>query len=284
MKNKEITIEAPAKLNLTLEVLGKRPDGFHEIRSVLQAIDLGDTLRFEIGQEITFECDMEGWSVGESLVSKAANLLKETAGQSQGATIKVEKRIPLMSGLGGDSSAAAAVLLGLNELWGIGLSPEKLLGLAAQLGSDVPFFLYGGTALVEGRGEKVTPLPPLPKMWLVLVLPEVPVAASKTGRMYARLGPAHYTDGSITEKLVETLHKGEEVSGLLLFNTFENIAFEDSTLRTYKEHIMKLGAPHVHLAGSGPALFTIFKNKAGAEDLYHRCRKQGMKVYLVPTL
>ncbi len=278
-----LTVTAPAKLNLTLEVREKRPDGFHEIRSVLQAIDLCDTLRFEAGERISFRCDIEGWSAGESLVSKAARLMKEVGG-SRGAVITIEKRIPLMSGLGGDSSDATAVLHGLNELWGLGLTQEKLLELAAQLGSDIFFFLHGGTALVEGRGEQVTPLPSLPKMWVVLIVPDVPVEAGKTARMYADIQPNHYTDGSITETLVDTLHKGGEFSPSMLFNTFENIAFRDSTLRTYQEHLNKLGAPHVRLAGSGPTLFTLYEEKSVAEDLYNSCKNQGMKVYLASTL
>ena len=280
-----LTVKAPAKLNLTLEVLGKRPDGFHEIRSVLQTIDLCDTLHFEGGQGISFQCDMPGWSVGESLVSRAASLLQEVAGVSQGASIKIEKRIPLMSGLGGDSSDAAAVLRGLNELWGLGLSREKLPGLAAQLGSDVSFFLHGGTAMVEGRGEKVTPLPSLPNMWVVLVVPDVPVKAGKTARMYQSLTAPHYTDGKITEKLVDVIKGGGEFNTSMLFNTFENIAFDDFNIRhAYVEHLIKLGAPNVHLAGSGPTLFTMLENKILAEELLARCKNQGMKAYLAATI
>ncbi len=146
------TLQAPAKLNLTLEVLAKRRDGFHEIRSVIQTINLCDSLRFQLSQNIEFNSDQSDWVSEESLVSKAASLLQEVTGCGKGATIEVSKRIPLLSGLGGDSSDAAATLCGLNKLWGLGLSQDKLLELATRLGSDVAFFLYGGTALVEGRG------------------------------------------------------------------------------------------------------------------------------------
>jgi 4-diphosphocytidyl-2-C-methyl-D-erythritol kinase len=280
-----LTVGAPAKLNLTLEVLGKRPDGFHEIRSVLQSIDLYDTLSFSKGHDISFECDMPGWSADKSLVSRAAGILREAAGYSGGAHIKVEKRIPLMSGLGGDSSDAAALMRALNELWGLSLPAEKLLELAASLGSDVSFFLRGGTALAGGRGEILVPLPPLEKMWVVLVVPDVPVAPGKTGRLYAALKNPHFTDGSITRKLVETLHKGNKVVPSLLFNTFENAAFDFFPgLSVYKDHLVKLGAPSVHLAGSGPTLFTTFADKSEAEDLFTRCIDQGMNAYLVSTL
>lgn len=279
-----LTVLAPAKINLTLEVLGKRPDGFHEIRSVLQTIDLCDSLHFQTGQGIAFKADLPDWSAEESLVARAVSLLQKATGYSEGAAIEVEKRIPLVSGLGGDSSDAAAVLRGLNELWELGLSRESMLDLAAQLGSDVAFFLHGSTALVEERGEKVTPLPPLPHMWVVLVVPDVPRAPGKTAQLYANLNASHYTEGKITKKLVEALNAGREFKPSMLFNTFENVAFEHfPDLKFYKEHIIKLGAPHIHLAGSGPTLFTLLKDKAQAEDLYTLCEQQGMEAYLVET-
>jgi 4-diphosphocytidyl-2-C-methyl-D-erythritol kinase len=280
-----LTLKAPAKLNLTLEVLGERTDGFHEVRTVLQSIDLCDTLTFRAGPDISFKCDMLDWSAGKSLVSRAVSTLREDAGCSGGACIEIEKRIPLMSGLGGDSADAAAVLRGLNELWGLSLPEEKLLEMAAPLGSDVPFSLRGGTALAGGRGEIITPLPPLKKMWVVLVVPDIPVVPGKTGRLYAALKKSHLTDGAITGKLAETLHKGNQVVPSLLFNTFENVAFDCFPgLEVYKEHLVKLGVPYVRLAGAGPALFTMFDDKSDAGDLYTRCKDQGMQVYLVSTL
>ncbi|MBA7688220.1 putative 4-diphosphocytidyl-2-C-methyl-D-erythritol kinase [subsurface metagenome] len=187
--------------------------------------------------------------------------------------------------MGGDSGDAAATLRGLNKLWGLGLSLSELGELAVQLGSDVAFFLYGGTALAEGRGEVVTPLPPLPHMWVVLVVPSEPRLTGKTERLYASLKASHYTDGQITRRLVEALKAGREFTPSLLFNTFENVAFTHfSGLRVYQEHIMKIGATDVHLAGSGPALFTLVKDKAQAEDLYIRLKSQRLEPYLTETL
>ena len=280
-----LTVLAPAKLNLTLEVLGKREDGFHEIRSVIQTINLCDRLSFQSGQEIEFKSSLPEWVAGKSLVSKAVGLLQQATGCSKGATVQVEKRIPLVSGLGGDSSDAAAVLRGLNQLWGLGLSPRALLELASSLGSDVAFFLYGGTALVEGKGEIVTPLPPLPHRWVILAIPPVPRLPGKTAQLYASLKASHYTDGRITERLIEELREGREFPPSALFNTFENVAFTCfSELRVYQEHIVKLGAADVHLAGSGPALFTLVKDKVQAEDLYIRCQQQRLESYVVETL
>ena len=280
-----LTVLAPAKLNLTLEVLAKRPDGFHEIRSVIQTINLCDSLRFQLSQGIEFKSDMPDWIPQDSLVSKATSLLQEATGCGKGATVEVSKRIPLVSGLGGDSSDAAATLQGLNKLWELGLSRDELLELAVQLGSDVAFFVYGGTALVEGRGEIVTPLPPLPHMWVVLMVPPVPRLVGKTGRLYASLKSSHYTDGQITERLVEALKAGREFTPSLLFNTFDNVAFDSfSGLREYRQKFLKAGAEDVHLAGSGPALFILIEDKTQAEDLYIRLQQQGLECYLTDTL
>jgi 4-diphosphocytidyl-2-C-methyl-D-erythritol kinase len=274
-----LTEKAPAKINLTLEVLGKRPDGFHEIRSIVQAIDLCDTLYFEKAKEISITSDLPGWSAADSLASQAANLLREVTGYSAGVTINIEKRIPLLSGLGGDSSDAAAVLRGLNELWGPKLASGKMKDLAAGLGSDVSFFLAGGTALVEGWGEKVTPMVSLPDCWVVLVVPDIDRRPGKTGRMYAALRPEHFTDGEITERAMAAL-KRNEFGGGLLFNTFENIAFNAPDMRVYIEHLLKMGTPYVHLAGSGPALFVMFGDEGKANNFYDACRGQRMETYL----
>ncbi len=278
-----LTVLAPAKLNLTLEVLAKRADGYHEIRSVIQAINLCDRLHFRLSQDINIKSDMPDWAPEKSLIARSVKLLQETTGCTKGVAIEVSKRIPFMSGLGGESSNAAATLLGMNKLWALGLSQKELLEFSIQLGSDVAFFLYGGTALVEGRGGKVTPLPPLPDMWVVLVVPDVPRLPGKTGQLYNSLKTNHYTDGQITERLLTELREGKEPS--ILFNTFENVAFTHfSELKVYRDHIIKTGARNIHLAGSGPALFTLEKDKSRAEDLYNRCKQQNMAVYLTQTL
>ena len=280
-----LTVLAPAKINLTLEVLSKRQDGFNEIRSVIQTINLCDSLHFRSSQNVSFKSDMPDWIAEESLVSRAVSLLQQVTGCSKGVSVEVEKRIPLLSGLGGDSSDAAAVLCGLNQLWGLNLSLEKLLELARQLGSDVSFFLYGGTALVEGRGEIVTPVPPLPHMWVVLAIPPVPRLQGKTKQLYDSLKTNHYTDGQITRRLVEELKAGKQFTPSLLFNTFENVAFTRfSGLGVARQHFIKISATDVHLAGSGPALFTLVKDKTRAEELYTLLQKQRMEPYLAEIL
>lgn len=279
-----LKVRAPAKINLTLEVLGKRPDGFHNIRSVIQAIDLCDSLGFNLSDDIEVKSANPDFVATKSLISSAAALLRQAKGCSEGVTIEVEKRIPFASGLGGDSSDAAAVLLGLNQLWPTELKPAQLLGLATRLGSDVAFFLQGGTALVEGRGEKVAPLPSLPQSWVVLLIPPLSIREGKTRKLYSRLKPNHYSDGQITDSMVLGLTRGE-VEPSMLFNTFENVAYKFfPKLKVYKEHFLKLGAESVHLAGSGPTLFSLLDDRSKAEDLYQRCQDQKMTCYLAATL
>jgi len=283
-----LTILAPAKINLTLEVLAECPDGFHEIRSVAQTINLCDSLRFQLSENIEFTCADPDWIPKESLVSRATRLLKETTGCSQGAKIEVEKRIPLISGLSGDSSDAAAVLSALNKLWELGLSLSQLVELASQLGSDVAFFLYDGTALLKGRGEVVTPLPPLPQMRVVLMLPPVPRVSGKTGRLYASLPSSYYTGGEITDRFVTLLTEGslsgEGLTGSM-FNVLADVALENfAGLAQYREQFLKAGAEKVYLAGSGPSLFTLTEDKSQAEKIYENLQQQGLESYLADTL
>jgi 4-diphosphocytidyl-2-C-methyl-D-erythritol kinase len=279
-----LTVLALAKINLTLEAMGKRPDGFHEVRSVIQTIGICDRLSFQMSHKIKFRSDNPKLVVAESLIPRATALLQRVTGCTKGARIEITKRIPLSAGLGGDSSAAAAILYGLNRLWQLGLSLKELTELALRLGSDVPFFLYGGTALIEGRGEIITPLPPLPKKWVVLVVPPSPRMVEKTKQLYASLKPGHYTDGKITQRFITALKEGGKTKPSMLFNTFENVAFEQfPKLEVYKEHFIKLGAKDVHLAGSGPALFSLVEDRADAEDLYTRCKQQKMEAYLAET-
>ena len=279
-----LQINAPAKVNLTLEVLARRPDGYHEIWSIIQSVNLSDVLTFENSTDIMISCDLPGWSAEKSLVSKAVALVREDAGLSSAVKLDIKKRIPLVSGLGGDSSDAAAVLNGLNEFWKLDYPPDKLRRFAADLGSDVFYFLVGGTAFAGGRGERVKSLPSLPESWLVIVVPDVLPVPGKTAAMYAALEPSHFTDGLITRKFVDVLAAGTRIDTSFLFNTFENIAFRDDNLLKHKEHLLKLGAPNVHLCGCGPALYTLFDDKTSAEELYTCCTDQGMEVYLADTL
>ena len=219
-----LKIDAPCKINLTLEILGRRSDGYHEIQSIIQALKFSDTLTFEPAGEMSYICDNPGWVAEKSLVPRAAGLFRQHAGISSGALIAITKRIPFSSGLGGESSAAAAVIAGLDRLFETGLPPGELHMIAEKIGSDVPFFLTGGTALVSGRGEKVSPLPPLPHYQVVLLLPEQPDMKSKTARMFSLLTTANFTDGTITDDFIAGLTLGNPDYHCRTCNVFEGIA------------------------------------------------------------
>jgi 4-diphosphocytidyl-2-C-methyl-D-erythritol kinase len=280
-----ITVSAPAKINLTLEVLGKRPDGYHEIRSIMQTVSLADTLSIESADRLSFRSDLSEWSPEKSIVSKAASLLKGETGVAHGASIFIQKRVPLLSGLGGDSSDAAAVLLGLNDLWRLGLSKSELSSMGQRLGSDVVFFFFGGTALAAGRGEVVSPLPGVAHEWIVLALPPVPRLPGKTKSLYQALTPNHYTDGQITQAAVRDIEAGRPLGQPALFNTFENVAFTlQPELAASREHLVKMGASNVHLAGSGPVLYVVCQRQAEAEHLANRLEGQRIVSYVVETL
>jgi len=275
---------SPAKVNLVLEVLGKRPDGYHELKSIVQTIDLCDTLYFELAEEVSFQCTEPALNTSQNLVVRAANLLKQTTGYGGGAKVLLEKRIPWGAGLGGGSSNAAITLIALNRLWGLNLSHSELAGLATRLGSDVPFFIYGSTALVEGRGEKVTPLDALPTIWLVLLIPPFTGMPDKTRRLFSLLKPEHYTSGEFVSKALESQRKQGGIAPSLMFNTFDKIAFETfPSLEYYWNAFQEVGATYIHLVGSGPCLFSAADNRSHAEAIATSLTKKGLKAFVTST-
>jgi len=274
-----LTVYAPAKINLVLEVLGKNND-YHRISSIVQSIDLRDVLNFQLDEEICFECD-EPSLKRDNLVKRAAALLKESTKYSRGARIELRKHIPWGVGLGGGSSDAAATLLALNELWGLGLPLSELVYLASKLGSDVPFFIHKGTALVEGKGEKVTPLPSLPSTSFVLLVPPVARISGKTKQMYSNLRVADFTERQFVQQALVSLRQGKTIEYDFMFNVFERIAFDFfPKLEEYRKILKEEGAPGVYLAGSGPCLFTFFSEAKEAGELFSRLKKQRLECYL----
>jgi 4-diphosphocytidyl-2-C-methyl-D-erythritol kinase len=274
-----LTVYAPAKINLVLEVLGKNND-YHRISSIVQSIDLCDVLSFQLDDEIHLECN-EPSLKRDNLVSHAAALLKESTKCSLGARIELRKHIPWAVGLGGGSSDAAATLLALNELWGLRLTPSDLVHLASKLGSDVPFFIHRGTALVEGKGEKITPLPLLPATWFVLLVPPLPKTPGKTKQMYSNLRVADFTEGQFVQQAIAFIRQGKMIDRSLMFNVFERIAFDlFPRLDKYRETLEEAGAPGVYIAGSGPCLFTFSSDKEKAGELFSRLRKRKLECYL----
>ena len=274
-----LTVYAPAKINLVLEVLGKDND-YHRISSIVQSIDLCDVLNFQLDEEVCFECDVPSLK-RDNLVPQAATLLKKSTRYSLGARIELRKHIPWGVGLGGGSSDAAATLLALNELWELGLPLSELVHLASKLGSDVPFFIHRGTALVEGKGEKVTPLPSLPATFFVLLVPPLPKIPGKTRQMYDRLDAAYYTEGRFVQQAMSSLRQGKAIGHSLMFNVFEKVAFGlFPGLAKYRKALEEAGAPGVYLAGSGPCLFTFFSEAKQAKVISLNLIGQKLECYV----
>lgn len=282
-----VEAEAYAKLNLVFEVLGKRADGYHEVKTVMQTIDLSDKLVVEHWPSLQVECDLPELSGQSNLVWQAAAALARRRGIQARARIRLDKRIPVAMGLGGGSSDAAAALRMLNDVWETGASAGELAEIAAGIGSDVPFFLRGGTALAEGRGEAVSPLPPLPPFHLTLVFPDLAISG-KTPLMYSRLTPAHYSDGGVSRRLTQLLLGGQFVAESIrgcVYNVFQDVAeWEFPLLARMRQAALERGGPELHLCGAGPALFGIpaseGEHRAAAEAL----PPMGAGVYLVTAV
>ena len=278
-----LTYHSPAKVNLVLEVLGKY-DGYHQISSIVQAISLCDILNFQLSEELCFKCS-EPSLEHHNLVMKAATLLKETTTCSKGAQIELRKHIPFGVGLGGGSSNAATTILALNKLWELELPVSKLIHLASRLGSDVPFFIYGGAALVEGIGEKITPLPSLPPVWFILLVPPLPKIPDKTKQLYGRLNSSHFTTGQFVYASLPSLMQGKIIDPSLMFNVFGKVAFDVFPgLNEYKKKFEEAGAQRVYIAGSGPCLFTIAYEEEEASELRLRLREQKLQCYVASPL
>ncbi len=268
---------APAKVNLTLEILGKRHDGFHEICSVLRTLALHDTLDVEPGPIVEVLCDTPGLAGPGNLAHKAAELLQQTCGIRQGARIAIHKVIPVAAGLGGGSSDAAATLTALNELWGAGLDGEALTRLAAQVGSDVPFFVHGGTALASGRGEVLRPLADQPDCHVVLVNPGVAVS---TATVYQNVTPDMYADGSRGARFA-ALAPATAIRDWPLANTLQAVTnalypVVDDVLASLRDW----GASQTLMCGSGPTCFGLFEDARQGRDAVAAAKEAEWQAWL----
>ncbi|MBI2858096.1 MAG: 4-(cytidine 5'-diphospho)-2-C-methyl-D-erythritol kinase [Chloroflexi bacterium] len=279
-----ITARAPAKINLTLEVLGKRGDGYHEIRSIMQTIDLCDELSFEMSDELFIDCSDNDLPSPDNYVTRAAELLREFSGQRRGAIIRLHKVIPMSAGLGGGSSDAAATLVGLNKLWQTRASGDELSRLAQSIGSDVPFFIQGGTALAAGRGEIIAPLKKPAEGWILLLHPALPILEKKTARLYGALTPVAFSGGERTLNLQRRTENGMPVQDAGLYNAFDQVAEAlFSGLKELRSNSEEIIARRLHLAGSGPALFAWYATKNEAEDGHRRLAGAGISAWLCHT-
>lgn len=250
-----LKIKANAKINLSLSVLGKRFDGYHELDTVMQSISLNDTVYIEKNDKITVECGEFGGE--DNIAFKAAEAFFKASGINAGAKIKIEKRIPSAAGMGGGSADAAAVLVGLDKLYEAELSYERLLSVAVKLGADVPFLIRGGTARAKGIGEILEPLKPIGGCYFLIAKGE---NKPSTGEMFRRLDSAKYNKPDI-EKTVSALNSGD-VSAVFssLDNSFAALWQESHV----KAELLKTDADGVSLSGSGPAWFAVYRDKEKA--------------------
>jgi 4-diphosphocytidyl-2-C-methyl-D-erythritol kinase len=269
-----LIVRAPAKVNLFLEVLGKRPDGYHDLATLMVAVSLFDTLEFkeDPSQAITLDLVPDGEDSDRearpsldagpnNLVRRAADLIRKHTGHPEGVRISLMKRIPLEAGLAGGSSDAAATLLGLNRFWRLGLSSEELAALGAELGSDVSFFLKGNAAWCTGRGEIVTPLDVRQPLWLVLVCP--PVGMSTATVFRALKVPDRPVDGSA---LCQALERGDvEEVGRGLFNRLQPVAEQlCPVIAELHARLDRLDAVGHLMSGSGSTMFVLCRDQEEA--------------------
>jgi 4-diphosphocytidyl-2-C-methyl-D-erythritol kinase len=269
-----VVVAAPAKLNLFLEILRKRPDGYHDLESLMVAVDLFDTLELRAGanSEIVLACDPPTLSAGpDNLVHKAATALRAYAGRlALGAEIRLVKRVPAQAGLGGGSSDSAAALAGLNRIWKLGLTREELLAIAPSIGSDVAFFLTLPAAWCTGRGEQVTPEPTSENasgFYFVLVCPPVGLG---TAGVYGRLA---VPERPVSGDAVRAAYRAgdPEALGRAMFNRLEEPAFGlEPLVGRIRRRLAGLGACGAMMSGSGSAVFAVCRDRAHAADVARR--------------
>lgn len=277
--------KAPAKINLALDVLFKRPDQYHEVEMIMTTVDLADRIEIEENKQNSITIFSHNRYVPDddrNLAYQAAALLKERFDIKQGVSIKIEKNIPVAAGLAGGSSDAAATLRGLNRLWNLGLSMDELAELGAEIGSDVSFCVYGGTALATGRGEKIKHLPSPPKCWVVLAKP---VRGVSTADIYKRLDLQSVKHPNIPEMIqaIET----NDYKGVCnnLGNVLENVTLSlHPEVLHIKNQMKRFGADAVLMSGSGPTVFGLVEYDSRMNRVYNGLRGFCEQVHAVRML
>lgn len=273
---KQVTRKAYAKINLGLDVLRRREDGYHEVKMIMQTIDLYDTLEFMVSKDegVTLVINRSSLSAGEdNLICKAAKLLMADAGVMKGVNITLEKRIPIAAGMAGGSSDAAATLWGMNELFNLGYDEKELQALGVKLGADIPYCLIGGTAVSEGIGEILTPLSSPPACHLVVAKPDIDVS---TKYVYEHLQADKLTYHPDIDGMRDAIKNGD-LSGITrrMGNVLETVTISAyPVIDSIKECMKKAGADNALMSGSGPTVFGIFEKKENAKTAADRIKKE----------
>jgi len=276
----ELVLHTPAKINLCLSVLGKRLDGYHEVEMVMQAVGLYDEITVRLIESgITVNCDNSTIPAGEGNIAyRAAREMLDLSGKQSGIAVEIKKNIPVAAGLGGGSSDAAAVLVACNRLLGLGLGRDRLAEIGTRLGMDVPFFLYGPTALAKGRGELLTILPSPPKFWVLLVNPGF---ETSTAWVYKNL------NFGLTKKGDCTNIAGLKVSQIArsLHNDLETVtAAAHPVIGEMERSLLDSGALGVCMSGSGPTVFGIYPTEAACRTAAQAIHTKGWRLYPAETL
>jgi 4-diphosphocytidyl-2-C-methyl-D-erythritol kinase len=284
----EIALKAFSKINLYLEVINKRPDGYHNIRTIFQSIDLADDVSInKAGKGIAIFCEDEGVPKDSGNIAfKAAARTLEAAGARDGVKIRIRKRVPLLSGLGGGSGDAAAVIYGIDELYGLGLSYKRMLGIAEECGADVPFLIKGGTALGEGKGGILKDLPPLKDTYFVLVKPAGGKPSTK--KIYENFKIRLTKKTGLDDNILGFLEKKDKTGGDLagvLRNDLEEVAVQlVPEIPEIKTQMMKSGALASLMTGSGPTVFGVAGSKKDAERICETLKGRFNWVNIVKSL
>ena len=284
----EVEVQAFAKLNLTLDILGKRPDGYHDLRMVMQSITLADTLTLEEnrGEGLRVSANLRFLPTGEKNLAAAAALrFWEALGRGpEDLDIRIQKQIPVCAGMAGGSSDAAAVLRALNRRAGEPFSPQELAQIGARVGSDVPYCVLGGTALAEGRGEILTPLPPLPRCWVVACKPEFPVS---TPELFAQADRVKLRCRPDTAGMLAALEAGD-LGGAArrMYNVFEDVLPPRQAARVagLKNELIQRGALGANMSGSGPTAFGLFDCRETAQAAWAALKERCRDVFLCQTV
>lgn len=268
-----IKIEGNAKINLTLDILGKRPDGYHEVAMVMQSIGLHDTIEMEKSAAgIALTINVPWLRADEkNLAWRAAALMQQEYGLSGGVNMRLTKRIPVAAGLAGGSADAAAVLRGMNRLYELGLSDAKLCELGARLGSDIPFCLLGGTMLSTGRGEVLTRLSNLPETWVVLAKPRISVSTAWAYQNYDEQGAEQHPDNA---RIQQEIARGDRKAvAKLLCNVLESVTIKRyDVISRYKTMMLEQGAMASMMSGSGPTVFGLVGSRVQANKIADHLR------------
>jgi len=278
-----LVLRTSAKVNLALEVLGKRGDGYHEIATVLQAVDLFDRLTVDPDETLSLHTDDPELPTDDgNLVMRAARLLQKAAGVDRGARLRLHKRIPVAAGLGGGSSDAAAALTGLNRLWGLRWPRPRLQELAVELGMDVPFFLGTGRAVARGRGEQLAALPGGGGYALVLVNPRTPLS---TKEVYGRVPVGWHAEPTGTERVIEALRRRNVgVLAAALTNNLERVVEPVlPVIGRMKAALLAAGALGAIMSGSGPTVFGLARSLDHARQIRSRISRAGWACWAVRT-